>query len=147
MATNPNDLTLAIGIAADAHDGQTDKASEPYILHPLRVMLAQRTIEARIAAVLHDVVEDCDVGLGDILALFGEDVRAAVDALTKRKGEEYGAYLDRVAANPIARDVKIADLRDNMDPARRPANDNNYDARMDKYRAALSSLTTGRRAA
>jgi len=113
------DLERAIILAMDAHKGQTDRSGRPYILHPLRVMFAMETDEERIVAVLHDAVEDSDtVGLGDVLALFGDDAWAAVDSVTRRDGEDYSAYLGRAAMNTTGRKVKLADLRDNMDPSR-----------------------------
>lgn len=110
-----SDLNTAIKIAVDAHEGQVDKAGEPYVLHPLRVMLAMDNDRDRIVAVLHDVVEDSDkIGLGDILALFGEGIWAAVDAVTRRDGETYTDFIKRASTNEIGRRVKIADLRDNL---------------------------------
>lgn len=135
-------LNEAIKLAVDAHAGQVDKAGEPYILHPLRVMQAVFSETDRVVAVLHDVVEDSStVGLGDILALFGEEVRAAVDALTRRDGEDYFDYVRRAKANPIARRVKWADLCDNL----RPADDDCTDAgdrRRRKYQKARDMLNT-----
>ncbi|WP_442905106.1 GTP pyrophosphokinase [Haladaptatus sp. ZSTT2] len=72
----------------------------------------------RIVAVLHDVVEDTDYTIEAIEETFGSMVRAAVDALTKRMGENYTEFIERVAENPIARRVKIADLENNMDLTR-----------------------------
>jgi len=126
------DLELAIQLAVEAHAGQTDKNGEPYILHPLRVMLAVAA-PCRIAAVLHDVVEDGDFGLGDILALFGEETRGAVDALTRRGGESYEDFIVRCKANHIARHVKSADIRDNLRPGAPHLRD--------RYEAALMVLT------
>jgi (p)ppGpp synthase/HD superfamily hydrolase len=112
-------LTRAIVIAAEAHEHQKDKAGAPYILHPLRVMLGVRTEAERIAAVLHDVVEDTPWTLAELAAEgFAPEVLAAVEALTKREGESRPDALARAAANPIARRVKLADLTDNLDPSR-----------------------------
>ena len=61
-------LERAIAIAAMAHEGQVDKAGMPYVLHPLRMMLSVDTPEARMAAVLHDVVEDTAVTLDQLRA-------------------------------------------------------------------------------
>ena len=109
-------LEKAIEIAARAHAGQMDKGGNPYILHPLRLMLSQSDPAARIAAVLHDVVEDTPVTLDDLRqAGFAADVLTAVDALTKRAGEGRLSAARRAAANPIARLVKLADVADNMD--------------------------------
>lgn len=112
-----SDLSRAIEVAVDAHWNQTDKTGQPYILHPLRVMLAQDDDVSRIVAVLHDVVEDCtSVGHGDILALFGASIHDAVHALTRQDGESYEDLILRAKANPIARRVKIADVKDNLRP-------------------------------
>ena len=109
----------AIILAADLHRGQRDKAGEPYILHPLRVALRVRTDGERLAALLHDVVEDCGVMPDDLRERgLDEAVVAAIETLTKRKGEGYMAFIERVVQNPIARAVKLADLADNLDPDR-----------------------------
>jgi (p)ppGpp synthase/HD superfamily hydrolase len=112
-------LERAIEIAARSHAGQVDKAGQPYILHPLRLMLAVTAPEERIAAVLHDVVEDTPVTLDDLAAAgFSRDILTAVEALTKLEGESRIAAAQRAAQNPIARVVKLADVADNMDLSR-----------------------------
>lgn len=134
-------LERAIAIAASAHEGQVDKAGAPYILHPLRMMLAVTTPEARMAAVLHDVVEDTSVTLEQLRAEgFPEAVLVAVAALTKREGEDYEAFIRRVAPIPIAREVKLADLRDNADLSRIAEPTEKDRARIEKYRSAIEYL-------
>ena len=114
-------LEDAIALAAEAHRGQRDKSGQPYILHPIRVMMRCRTEAERIAAVLHDVVEDTGRTFDDLRALgYSEEVVAALDCLTKREGEGYGAFVERAASNPIARVVKMADIEDNLDLRRLP---------------------------
>ena len=109
----------AIQIAARAHAGQVDRAGQPYILHPLRVMLAVKGQDERIAAVLHDVVEDTAITMDDLRSEgFPKEVLNAILALTKTKGETRLAAAARAAANPIARAVKLADVADNMDLSR-----------------------------
>lgn len=135
-----SDLDTAIKFAVDAHEGQTDKAGQPYILHPLRVMLAQDNELARIVGVLHDIVEDSAVGHGDILAIFGEEVHAAVFAISRQGGEDYFDFVRRAISNPIARQVKIADLRDNMDVSRALPDDEKNRARLEKYRKAMAII-------
>ena len=132
----------AIRIAVEAHTGQKDRAGAPYILHPLRVMFRVQTEAERMAAVLHDVVEDTPWTLDGLRAQgFAEEVVEAVDALTKREGEPYDAFVDRSAANPVARRVKIADLEDNMD-VRRTGNLSEKDVeRLNKYLRAWRRLT------
>lgn len=138
-------LERAIEIAASAHAGQTDKAGQPYILHPLRVMLAVSGGEAeRIVAVLHDVLEDCPewgaVSLAE--AGFSETVVEAVESVTRRAGEEYMDYVLRAEANPIGRMVKIADLQDNLGPARILASAPGS-VNVGRYQLALKMLLSG----
>jgi GTP diphosphokinase / guanosine-3',5'-bis(diphosphate) 3'-diphosphatase len=114
-------LNKAIEIARIAHDGQVDKAGEPYIDHPIRVMNAVETVEEKIVAVLHDAVEDSDLTLEDLrVAGFNEEIVEAIDAISKREGEKRQDYLQRVMSNPIALKVKIADMTDNMNISRIP---------------------------
>jgi len=134
-------LEAAIAMAVDAHCGQTDKGGAPYILHPLRVMMVMATADERIVAMLHDVVEDSDYTLEDIAYEFGPRVTAAVDAITKRHGESYNAYLDRVTADEVARRVKLADLKDNSDLSRLGRDVTEADRkRLDKYLRARAIL-------
>jgi len=105
----------AIAIAALAHKGQTDKAGAPYILHPFRLMMKMKSETAMIVAVLHDVVEDTEWTLDKLRERgFSEEILAAIDCVTNRTGESYEEFIERVQTNPIAREVKIADLEDNM---------------------------------
>lgn len=137
-------LEKALVIAAKAHEGQLDKAGENYILHPLRVMARMTTLEARIVAVLHDVVEDSDVTLTTLEAQgFSRVIVSAVDALTKRPGEEYEAYIYRAGADPLSRTVKLADLEDNCNMARIAEPRARDYQRLEKYRRAIEMLTGG----
>ncbi len=134
-------LERAIAIAAMAHEGQVDKAGMPYVLHPLRMMLSVDTPEARMAAVLHDVVEDTAVTFEQLRAEgFPEVVIEAVEALTKRDGEDYEAFIRRVAPNPIARTVKLADLQDNSDLSRIARPTERDRQRIEKYQSAIVYL-------
>ena len=136
------DIEEAIRIAVEAHRGQRDRGGAPYILHPLRVMFRVQTEAERMAAVLHDVVEDSAWTLDDLRARgFADEVVRAVDALTRRDGEDYDAFVDRAAAHPVARRVKIADLEDNMD-VRRTGHVCEKDAdRLNRYLRAWRRLT------
>jgi GTP diphosphokinase / guanosine-3',5'-bis(diphosphate) 3'-diphosphatase len=137
-------IERAIEIAARAHAGQLDKAGAPYVFHPLRVMLSLATPEQRIAAVLHDVVEDTSVTLADLTAEgFRPAVIEAVRALTKLPGESRLAAARRAVCNPIARAVKLADLKDNMDLGR-IANPTEKDyARLKEYQQVRELLERG----
>ncbi len=134
-------LEHAIALAAKAHEGQLDQSGQPYILHPLRVMLSVATVDERIAAVLHDVVEDTRFTLEDLLAAgFSTTVVDAVEALTKRPGEHRMEAAVRAAANPIAKRVKLADNADNMDPSRMPSPTPRDLARLKEYQAVRAFL-------
>jgi len=134
-------LERAIEIAAAAHAGQVDKAGQPYILHPLRVMLRVATDYERMAAVLHDVVEDTPVTLAQLTeAGFPKEVVDAIEALTKRAGETRMQAAARAASNPIARVVKLADNAENMDLSR-IANPTEKDfARVEEYKQVRALL-------
>jgi (p)ppGpp synthase/HD superfamily hydrolase len=134
-------LERAIIIAAEAHAGQTDKGGEPYILHPLRVMMRLEGEDARIAAVLHDLVEDTHWTLDDLRTEgFDEVVVAALDGLTRREGEVYLDFCRRAAMNELARQVKLADIDDNLDPARVAALPEENRSLSNRYRKARSIL-------
>lgn len=107
-------LEKAIRIASRAHEGTKDKQGLPYILHPMRVMLSCENPEAQIVAVLHDVVEDTDVTHDDIKKDgFSEAVLAALRLVTHSRRDSYADYVVKCKADPIAREVKLADLHDN----------------------------------
>ncbi len=109
-------LEDAILLAVQAHRGQVEKAGQPYILHLLRVMFRVDSEQERMVAVLHDLVEDTHYTLDDLRALgYPPDVLAALDGLTRRPDETYEQFIERAAANPLARRVKLADLEDNLD--------------------------------
>jgi (p)ppGpp synthase/HD superfamily hydrolase len=137
-----NDLNKAIKIASDAHEGQTDKAGKPYILHPLRLLLKFTNIDEMIVAVLHDVVEDSELTLEDLkINGFEDSVVNAVDCLTKRSGEEYSEFIKRVLLNELARKIKIEDIKDNLDLSRLSKIETNDLERISKYHNALKVLS------
>lgn len=134
-------LEDAVALAARAHRGQKDKAGAPYVLHPLRMMLAVKSEAAMMAAVLHDVVEDTEWTLERLRGEgVPEEVLAAVECLTRREGESYDEFIGRVRGNRIAREVKLADLEDNMNIRRmgevRPADLE----RLERYHRAWRAL-------
>ena len=112
--------TIAKAIAEEAHEGQFDKGGVPYIQHPATVASVLHGDKLRAVGWLHDVVEDTDWTLDDLRARgVDEDVVTSVDVLTRRKhAETYAEYIERVALDDMARQVKIADLWNNSDPAR-----------------------------
>ena len=128
------DTPDALRIAVRAHAGAVDKAGQPYILHPLRVMLRLATETERVVAILHDVVEDSAVTLDDLRAEgFSTEVVEAIDHVTRRADESYEAFIERIAPHPLARRVKLADLEDNMDMTRLVVLDERGAERMQRY--------------
>jgi guanosine-3',5'-bis(diphosphate) 3'-pyrophosphohydrolase len=137
-------LERAIELAARAHAGQRDKGDQPYILHPLRVMQAVSGESERIAAVLHDIVEDTQTTFEGLLAEgFSADVVDAVRALTKFEGETREQAARRIVGNPIARAVKLADIADNMDLSRIPNPTERDVERLREYEVARGILLAG----
>ena len=144
-------LEDAIMLAAEKHRLQRDLGGEPYILHPLAVMLRMSTETERIAAVLHDVVEDTEVTLDYLRDMgYSAEVIDAVDCLTKSpedteteldKDQLYESFIERVATNPVARRVKLADLSENMDVRRLKDFDDDSAGRMRRYHRAYRRLS------
>ncbi len=134
-------IEKALGIALEAHRGQTDKYGQPYVLHPLRLMHQFRDPELQTIAVLHDVVEDSDWTLDQLKTEgFSERIVQAVDALTRRDEESYTSLIERAAENPLAKQVKLADLEDNMDIRRMKTVGDADRERLNRYRCAYEKL-------
>lgn len=134
-------LIKAFCLALKAHKGQRDKGGKPYILHPVFVSLHVKGTKRKQVALLHDVVEDTPVTL-EMLAErgFSDDVIKAVDSITKRKGEPYLDYIERVKGNSIACDVKIADLKHNSNLKRLKVVTEKDIKRSKKYNSVLNYL-------
>ncbi|MXQ55451.1 GTP pyrophosphokinase [Shimazuella alba] len=134
-------LEKAILIAAQAHQGQVDKGGNPYILHPLAVMSHVGTWEAKMVAVMHDVLEDTDVTLEELQEKgFPVEVLDALMSVTRQEGETYVAFIDRIAKNKLATEVKLADLKENMNLDRIPNPNNTDKERLAKYQRAYRKL-------
>jgi (p)ppGpp synthase/HD superfamily hydrolase len=140
-------LERAIEIAVLAHKGASDKAGSPYILHPLRLMFSVEDVEAKIVAVLHDVVEDSKPphrwDMQDLKREgFSANVLEALDCVTARPDESYDAFIDRILPNPTARRVKVADIVDNMNLLRLGREIADKDVvRLRKYQRAHAKLS------
>ncbi len=135
-------LSRAIEIAITAHKGQKDKAGADYILHPLRVMEMGRTEAEKICGVLHDVVEDSDWTF-EMLEKegFSEEILSALKSVTKTSEDEnYEKFIERIVKNPIAAQVKINDLIDNLDIKRFKQIEKNDLERINKYLKAYRKL-------
>ncbi len=127
----------------ELHAGQADKAGKPYIEHVLRVRDHVEGEEARIVALLHDVMEDCGVTNADLMEKgYSHDIIGCVERLTHNPHETYTGYILRIASGPkVAREVKIADLRDNMNLKRIPNATEIDQRRCEKYEEAYELLT------
>lgn len=116
------ELEHAVDFATKAHEGQKRKSGEPYIIHPLSVAATLvdwgMDIDTILAGVLHDTVEDTDVGLDDIENTFGRDVAFLVDGVTKvsqaRSGmRDLSSYLPQTKDNlskllvAVGQDVRV----------------------------------------
>jgi (p)ppGpp synthase/HD superfamily hydrolase len=141
---NINNMTLlekAIQLAVYAHRGQVDKSGQPYILHPLRIMLSVDTTEEKIVAVLHDVVEDTSFTIEDLVSEGIPDICVqAIELLTHDKAIPYMNYIEQIATNPLSTKVKLADLRDNSDISRLKEITDTDKERLKKYRIAIAYL-------
>ena len=112
-------VQAAMAICRKAHEGQTDKAGRPYYLHPFAVADKVRTDDEKAVAFLHDVLEDTDETPETLRAAGIPDrIVASVEVMTRRKGQDYFDYLERLKRDPVARAVKLADLAHNTDPSR-----------------------------
>ena len=150
---NPDDqirrLLVAIGFAVKAHQGQLDKAGEPYVLHPLRVGISLLPdYDAAIAGVLHDVIEDTEASVPELIAAI-EPSRETLEALyllTRAPGDSYEGYIDLIKVHPLARTVKLADLRDNLKADRHlaaiahGADPDHMNQLIDRYRKAREEI-------
>lgn len=136
-----SNLERAIAIAVESHKGYVDKAGKPYILHPLRVMLQMDSENKMTAAVLHDVVEDTGITLEHLRQEgFNQEVIKAVDSVTRRQGESYDDFILRAGSHRIGLEIKMADLKDNLDISRiKHPTSKDYE-RLEKYKRAISVL-------
>jgi hypothetical protein len=148
-----SDLATALQIAITVHAGQIDKQGEPYLLHVLRVVEAVGD-EAKVVAALHDVVEDSDLGVDDLSlrADLHDDECYALVLLSRSPDQPYADYitdftLELFGPTPeaLAREVKLADLRDNLgrippEPSETYAGSVLHKPRLDEWRDEWASL-------
>ena len=133
----------ALWLCFAAHKEQVDKSGLPYVFHPFH--LAEQMTEelTTVTALLHDVIEDTHYTLSDLREMgFPEEVLAALTLLTHDDDTPYLDYVARLKSNPIARAVKLADLRHNSDLTRLDHVDARVLKRAEKYRQAMELLET-----
>ncbi len=135
-------LELALSIATKAHRGQFDKVGIDYIEHPIFVASQVDSEEEKAVALLHDVIEDSSVTAEELLnAGLPETVVTAVQILSKKKGQDYQTYLKTVKSNPLARAVKLADLKHNSDLSRLETITDKDLEGLEKYKKAIDYLS------
>ena len=131
----------ALRLCFKAHRDQLDKSGIPYVFHTFHVAESMPDEITATVALLHDVVEDTDYTLEDLAAMGFPP--AVMDALALMTHDDSVPYLDYVAvlkSNPVARCVKLADLRHNSDLSRLDVVDEKALARVEKYRKAIEML-------
>lgn len=134
-------LVKAQSIAKIAHAGQFDKGGHPYMEHIEAVVAGVNGPKAKIAAYLHDVLEDTEITAEDLKSEgFTDEIIEAVKALTRNNDETYEEFIKRAGCNPIAREVKLADLANNMNLSRIPEPTEKDFKRIEKYRKASEYL-------
>ena len=140
--TKQSMFDIALSIARQAHEGQLDKAGVDYIEHPIYVASQVDTEEEKAVALLHDVIEDSSVTAEELLnAGLPETVVTAIQILSKKKGQDYQTYLENVKSNPLARVIKLADLKHNSDLSRLSSVTDKDLERLEKYKKAIDYLS------
>lgn len=137
----PEIIVRARKICVDAHRGQKDKAGEDYSHHPFRVAEKCQSINSKVVALLHDTIEDTEVTVETLQNEgFSQEIIDGVLSVTKREGESCEDFVRRAAENPLGREVKKADLEDNMDIRRLEEITDEDVARLRKYLRAWQYL-------
>ena len=132
---------LALHICFDAHKDQTDKQGLPYVFHPFHVAEQMLDEKTTAAALLHDVVEDSHYTLDDLRRMgLDEEILTALALLTHDDETPYMDYIAKIKPNPIAKAVKLADLRHNCDLSRLSVITEKDKDRSAKYQKALALL-------
>lgn len=132
---------LAMNISFEAHKNQKDKSGVPYIFHPFHLAEQMGSEYSVCAALLHDVVEDTDMQFDQLLEKgIPVEVIEALKLLTHDKSEPYMDYVRKIKSNPIAREVKLADLKHNSDLSRIDTVTEKDIKRVEKYKEAINIL-------
>ncbi|MFH5836500.1 HD domain-containing protein [Proteiniclasticum sp. C24MP] len=132
----------ALILAAGMHAGQKDKGGQPYVMHVIRVMMELEEMELKVAALLHDLLEDTDLSAEELLSYgFSEDLIGIVRILSRDPKEPYMDYIKDLAGDERAIKIKLSDLKDNQNRTRLKENLSSEDLeRMEKYHRAEEYL-------
>lgn len=132
---------IALKLCFAAHKDQMDKSDMPYVFHPFHLAEQMQDEETTIVALLHDVVEDTDYTIEDLRQMgFSERVLSAIALMTHAPEVPYMDYVAKIKTNPIAKAVKLADLRHNSDLSRLDRITPRDEARAEKYKKAIELL-------
>ena len=132
---------IAMKLCFDAHKEQTDKSGLPYVFHPFHLAEQMQDEATTIVALLHDVAEDTDMTLEQISEFgFGEEVMSALVLMTHSDEVPYMDYVRAIKPNPVARAVKLADLKHNSDLSRLDEVTPKALQRREKYLQAIALL-------
>ena len=133
---------MALKLCFEAHKEQRDKSGLPYVFHPFHLAEQMQTEETVIVALLHDLVEDTEYTIADLTEMgYDKAVTDAIALMTHAKGVEYMAYVRAIKENPIAKTVKLADLKHNADLTRLDSIDEKALLRREKYLEAIRLLS------
>ena len=132
---------MALQLCFEAHKEQVDKSGMPYVFHPFHLAEQMQTEETTVVALLHDVVEDTDYTIDDLKNMgFGKTITDAIALMTHADGVDYMDYVRAIKNNPIAKAVKLADLKHNSDLTRLNVVDEKALNRKEKYSKAIKLL-------
>lgn len=132
---------MALKLCFEAHKEQTDKSGMPYVFHPFHLAEQMTTEETTIVALLHDLVEDTEYTIQDLTNMgFDKAVTDAIALMTHAEDVDYMDYVRAIKDNPIAKAVKLADLKHNSDLTRLDVVDENALRRREKYQKAIMLL-------
>lgn len=132
---------MALKLCFEAHKEQIDKSGMPYVFHPFHLAEQMQDEESTIVALLLDVIEDTDYTLDDLRKVgFDDSVLVAINLMTYEDGVPYMDYVEQIKTNPIAKTVKLADLRHNSDMTRLEVVTPRDQERAEKYLATIKLL-------
>ena len=132
---------MALKLCFEAHKEQVDKSGMPYVFHPFHLAEQMQTEETTVVALLHDLIEDTDYTIEDLTSMgFGKNITDAIALMTHADSVEYMDYVREIKNNPIAKAVKIADLKHNSDLSRLDVVDEKALNRREKYLNAIKLL-------
>ena len=132
---------MALKLCFEAHKEQVDKSGMPYVFHPFHLAEQMNTEETTIVALLHDLVEDTDYTIEELVDMgFDKSITDAIALMTHADNVAYMDYVRAIKDNPLAKTVKLADLKHNSDLTRLEIVDEKALSRREKYLKAIAIL-------